>query len=474
MLKKLCAIAAVLLLAGCGGGGGGSGSGSTSTSGSGSGSGSGSSSGSSNSSGTLNNSVSVVIDQGPTALQAGPNGYISSNVAFVSVTICAPGSTTNCQTIDHVMVDTGSVGLRLVGSVLNTSLLNALPLQTDASSNPVGECYQYIDGYVFGSVRQGDLYIGGATPGAGQGEKVANMPLNVLTDPSDSRFSNAPSTCSAGGGTNNGASVQAFGANGIIGIGTTATDCGAACTSGTSSQLGQGNPIYYDCPSSGCSTAITRAASTSAPYQQVINPVAGMSVDNNGTVLVLAAEPSTGAATGSGTLYFGIGTQTNNGLGSAQVYTATSSSSAYGPGYIPVIYKNITLPYSFLDSGSGEYFFEDSTITTCATSKTSEFYGEYCPSSALSLNPTITGLNGASTSGAFTLYNAETQFNSNNGNNSVTPGVGANPSVLYPSVAQSFFSQSFDYGLPFFYGRSVYTAIEGRNAGGTTGPYFAF
>jgi hypothetical protein len=33
---------------------------------------------------------------------------------------------------------------------------------------------------------------------------------------------------------------------------------------------------------------------------------------------------------------------------------------------------------------------------------------------------------------------------------------------------------SFAFGLPFFYGRNVYTAIEGRNAGGTVGPFFAF
>jgi hypothetical protein len=30
----------------------------------------------------------------------------------------------------------------------------------------------------------------------------------------------------------------------------------------------------------------------------------------------------------------------------------------------------------------------------------------------------------------------------------------------------------FDWGLPFFYGRAVYTAIEGR--GTPAGPYFAF
>ena len=32
----------------------------------------------------------------------------------------------------------------------------------------------------------------------------------------------------------------------------------------------------------------------------------------------------------------------------------------------------------------------------------------------------------------------------------------------------------FDWGLPFMYGRSVFTAIEGKRAGTATGPYYAY
>jgi hypothetical protein len=35
-------------------------------------------------------------------------------------------------------------------------------------------------------------------------------------------------------------------------------------------------------------------------------------------------------------------------------------------------------------------------------------------------------------------------------------------------------SGSFDFGLPFFFGKSVYTAIEGQSTPAGTGPYFAF
>jgi len=438
MLKKVIALGALILLSACGGGGG---SGSTASS----------SSSTSTSTPTLTNLVSVVVDQGPASIDTGPDAYTSNNVAYVSVKICAPGSTTNCQTIDHVQVDTGSVGLRIFASVINSSLLSAMPTESDASGNAVGECYQYVDGYVFGSVRKADMTIGG--------ESVASMPFQALAD--TGVFSNVPASCSAGGGSNLG-TVSDFGANGIIGIGVTTTDCGSPCTvSG-----GQSAAIYYDCPTSGCVSIIARAASESAPFQQLPNPVAAFSVDNNGTLLVLPAAPAGGQSTATGTLYFGIGTQTNNSLGSATVYTTTGLSSPYGAGVLNVIYNGVTLPVSFLDSGSSLYFFIDTTITPCPAN--GEFDGFYCPNPALNLSPTIQGLNGASVAGAFTLYNAQTQFASTN---AVVPGVGGNPSIFYPNVD---FSNSFDYGLPFFYGRSVYTAIEGRSAGGTMGPYFAF
>jgi hypothetical protein len=439
MLKRLLVLGALVLLTACGGGGGSS---STASS---------SSTSTSTPTPTLTNLVSVVVDQGPAAIDTGPNAYTSNNVAYVSVTLCAPGSTTNCQTIDHVQVDTGSVGLRIFASVINSSLLSALSTEADAGGNPVGECYQYVDGYVFGSVRQADMTIGG--------ESVANMPFQALAD--TGVFSNVPASCSAGGGTNLG-TVSDFGANGIIGIGVTTTDCGSACAvSG-----GQSAAIYYDCPSSGCGSIIARASSASAPFQQLPNPVAALSVDNNGSILVLPAAPSGGEATATGTLYFGIGTQTNNGLGSATVYTTTGSSSPYGAGVLNVIYNGVTLPVSFLDSGSSLYFFIDTTITPCPAN--GDFDGFYCPSPPVNLSPTIQGLNGASVAGAFTLYDARTQLATTD---AVVPGIGGNPSIFYPNVD---FSNSFDYGLPFFYGRTVYTAIEGRNAGGTTGPYFAF
>lgn len=442
MIKRLCTLAALLVLAACGGHGGGS-STATATNGS-----------NGTATGTppppaLTNFATVTVDAGPPALSTGPNGYSDANLAFVSVTICAPGTST-CQTIDHVEVDTGSVGLRLLQSAVSPTVRAALPNQSDAQSNPVGECYQFVSGYAFGSVRQADVTIGG--------EAVANMPLQVTGD--TGAFANTPSSCSSSGGIAFD-TVYNVGANGILGIGVTTTDCGAYCTTAN----GSGAATYYDCPSSGCGAVITRAAATTAPFQQLPNPVAAMSVDNNGTILSLPPVATGGQPTLTGTLYFGIGTQTNNGLGSAKVLEATTSDSLTGPGLLTAVYNGKSLPDSFIDSGTNIYLFEDDTIPACTDPN---LKGYYCPPSPLALTPTLQGTNGASASAAFTLTSAQILLTTTY---SAIPGIGASPRLLditdpYPS--------SFDFGLPFFFGRNVYTALEGRTAGSAVGPYFAY
>ncbi|HLZ85508.1 MAG TPA: DUF3443 family protein [Caulobacteraceae bacterium] len=442
MIRALLAACALLLLAACGGGGGGV-TGSTAV-------------------GVgasppppptpppppaAQNFATLTVDAGPAGLSSGPNGYIQYNVAYVSVTLCAPGATT-CQTIDHVQVDTGSVGLRVLQSALSPAMLAALPIENDANGNPLGECYGFVDGYAFGSVRLADFQVGG--------EKVAGMPFQVIGD--GGAFAAVPSLCSSGGGANL-AALTALGANGIIGVGVTTTDCGPACAAAG----GHSAAIYYDCPSSGCAAIVAEAPSASAPFQQLPNPVAAMSVDNNGTIISLPAASGAQASL-TGTLYFGIGTETNNALGGASVLLTSTSTNPNGAGLINVVYNGLSLGESFIDSGTNLFLFVDSAIAAC----TGQDAGYYCPTSPLSLNATLQGTNQAVTSVAFTLDNAASLLATND---AVLPGIGGNPNQFSGLNA---YPQSFDFGLPFFYGRKVYTAIEGRNAGGTTGPYYAF
>ncbi|WP_375391384.1 DUF3443 family protein [uncultured Sphingomonas sp.] len=398
---------------------------------------------------TVANTTTVTLDAGPAALNVGSGAYSAFNEPYVTVTICAPGSTTNCQTIDHVILDTGSVGLRIIQPVLRAALLAALPAETDAGGNAVGECYQYVNSYAFGSVRKADFSIAG--------EKVANMPFQTIGD--TGLFAAVPASCSAGGGAAI-TTVQDFGANAIIGVGTTTTDCGAICTvSG-----GQAAAIYYDCPTSGCASIIGRAASAVAPFEQLPNPVAAFPTDNNGVILTLPSVPRAGLPGLTGTVTFGIGTQADNALTAANVLPVTDSSSRRGPGVLTVTYNGKQLTQSFLDSGSDDYYFIDTTLPPCTDA---DFIAFYCPASPLPLTPVLTATNGVTASGAFTLYSPFGVA----ADAVVAPGLGLNPTLITPPLP---FANSFDFGVPFFFGRTVYTAIEGRSAGGVQGPYFAF
>jgi hypothetical protein len=92
--------------------------------------------------GPAQNIQAIVVNAGPT------NNYF--NGAFTSVTICAPGQSTACQTINGVLVDTGSTGLRVLASALSLSLRQ----QTAANGASIVECAQFLDGFTWVRSRQ--------------------------------------------------------------------------------------------------------------------------------------------------------------------------------------------------------------------------------------------------------------------------------------------------------------------------------
>ena len=179
--------------------------------------------------------------------------------------------------------------------------------------------------------------------------------------------------------------------------------------------------------------------------------------DNNGVILQLPGVPVSGATSASGYLVFGIGTRSNNGLGSATVIGADPST-----GEFITSYDGRNLSGSFIDSGSNGLFFVDAAIVNCSSSVGDQFY---CPSSTLQLAATDQGTNGNTSPVSFQIANlgslSQTTFARDDvgGNGSSIAGLGTG---------------YFDWGLPFFYGRTVFVAIEGRAAGSATGPYFAF
>ena len=82
----------------------------------------------------------------PISVNPGPEGDYSNGL-FTSVILCVPG-TSNCQTVNDILLDTGSFGLRILASALTLSL----PGQVDASGNPIGECVPFVKSFTWGPV----------------------------------------------------------------------------------------------------------------------------------------------------------------------------------------------------------------------------------------------------------------------------------------------------------------------------------
>jgi len=373
----------------------------------------GSSSSSGGSNGGGNNVLPVVANAGPA------NNYI--NGLFTAVTVCVPGQS-NCQTVNGVLVDTGSVGLRVLSSALTLSL----PPQTAAGGGQVLECAQFQDGFTWGPIAMADVKL--------SGKQASGIPIQVIDE---SRFP-IPQQCTSTGSSED--TLDSLGANGILGVGLFREDCGPACAS-----LGASNPaFYFGCPSSGCVVIAQPNA------QQLQNPVWLFSGDNNGIMIQLPSVPEAGTTAISGSLVFGIGTQSNNALGSARVLTTDAA------GNFTTLYNGQSYTDSFIDSGSNGLFFLDAMTTglpLCTSSK--DFY---CPAQTRSLSASQRGANGAVSSFQFSIGDADTV---------------PNQFAVYGELGGPN-AGSFNWGLPFFFGRTIFVAIEGQSAPGGIAPYWAY
>ena len=374
---------------------------------------------------TPSSSAAASTNVQPIAVETGLVGNV--NMVFASVTLCAPGNSSNCQTIDNIVVDTGSSGLRVMSSALADTL--TLPRLVDSAGNPVVECAHFVDGYTWGPVKQADLKIAG--------ERANSLSIQVIGDPS---VAAAPARCAATGPSKN--SVQELRANGILGLSVFRQDCGSGCAQPNN------RGIYYSCTSSVCQQLPIPTT------QQVQNPVSLFAVNSNGVIIQLPSVPAAGAASVAGSLVFGIGTQANNGLGNATVVGVDP-----GSGNFTTLYNGNSYSAGFIDSGSNGLLFED-TITVCSKATAAPDF--YCPPATINRSATIQGSNGASATVNFSIANADMLLSGN-------PGFAA-----FPNLGAPFAADGFDWGLPFFYGRNVYIAIEGASTPAGLGPYVAF
>ena len=351
------------------------------------------------------------------------------NSLYVTATICYPGvqSGNQCSTVDHMLLDTGSVGVRVVASALGSALASQLPAQTGATNDPtsnapIAQCATFASGYTWGSVKRADVTIGS--------EQAGNLPVQVI---GDGAFA-TPSDCVSRGGANL-SSVAALGANGVIGIGQGIRDFPSAAQSVLPAN-------YYYCTSSGACTGARVPLDT-----QIMNPVADFTSDNNGTIISLPVLPSGGQATATGQLTFGVGTQQNNALPSTANIVPLDQN-----GYFTTSYRGSSLT-GVIDSGTNVYYFPDGTIPITGD--------VYTPSSPLSLSATLKPNSGSATP-------TTVSFQVGNALNLLASRYAAYDSIGAPV------SGWFMWGLPFFFGRNVYTVLNGAKIGSQTGPFVAF
>ena len=359
--------------------------------------------------------VMAVTVNGSLCNGATSSGYF--NKPCVSVTVCNPDGSA-CQTVNDILLDTGSYGLRIFKQAIPGLTLTQAPSGTGS----LAECIQFADNStIWGPVQTARVQLAG--------EPAITIPIHVI----DASFG-TPTSC----GTPD-ANPVAAGYAGILGVGPLAQDCGSSCAN--SAQIG----VYFSCVGSSCTGASVAIAN------QVPNPVASLPLggDSNGILVQLPAVPPGGVQSVNGSLLLGIGTQANNTPVSPTVLPTDQQGD-----FRTLFGGNNSI--SFLDTGSNALFFPNATsIPICSDPNW------YCPPSTLSLSATMIGAQGSLTKTVpFNVGNFNSLFSSTSNVFSETGG---------PS------SFGFDWGLPFFLGRNVFIGINGRNAPGLgTGPYVAF
>jgi hypothetical protein len=356
----------------------------------------------------------------PVVVESGPGRNV--NMPYVTVTVCSPG-TNHCQSINNVLLDTGSTGLRLFANQIDSTV--ELPPHRIGDSSSISECAQFLSMVAWGSVRQADVVMGG--------ERAASVAIQLM----DANYAPLPSDCGDAPlvSTSNSSRTKALYANGILGVGLFVND-------------GQ---IYFNCASPDASCQISPRTS-----QQVQNPVRGFAVNNNGIAIQLPTLSEQGANRAQGYLIFGVGTQSNNQLGKANVVPVDRSSGTF-----TTVYKGRTLSNSMIDSGSNGLYFDDSQAFPASCVRPSGFY---CPDSAQHLSASI----------ALATSSAQVDFQIANANTLFAPGTNLAFNNLGGPAGDTF----FDWGLPFFFGRTVFTVIEGQQVGlgspTLSGPFHAF
>jgi hypothetical protein len=371
------------------------------------------------------NNPSVPSDSNivPITISTAPGSSV--NQPLVSATICVPGTNT-CQTINNLLLDTGSYGLRIFKSLITISL----PQVNDPGGGTLAECVGYLTGSQWGPLAKADVYLG-----QNGGTEAASINIQEV----DSTF---PAGIPASSDCSSGADVDPThsGYNGIIGVGLVTNDCGTGCTDPQAT-------YYFSCASGICNAETVNAT------HQTQNPVAFMPTgSNNGVALTLPSVDACGTSGTTGYLALGVGTQSNN------TPPVTANILGADPTFLTMLttFQGSQNQNAFIDSGSNTYgFLPAGSVGDDLTNCGGGADGFFCPTDSPSYSATMQAASGGSKVTALSLVNS--------GNSA------------FSTIGSYGISSEFDWGIDFFFGRTVYVVISGKTAAGLgTGPLWAF
>jgi len=352
----------------------------------------------------------------PNVINANVNHGITGqgvDQAFAHVRICVPGSTTQCQNLGGLLIDTGSFGLRIFAQALTVKL----PVQMSGPDR-VGECAFFGSLTAWGRVATADVTMGGEPT-------ISSLPVQII-NPNFPATGDRPKSCN-GSNAPIARTPQQENFNGILGVGLLQYDGGLT--------------QYYACTSTTCTPM-----SQPALADQVQNPVALLPVDNNGVLLSFSLPPATGASTLTGQLIFGINTESNNHIPDTfTVYPADPTTLSF-----TTTYQGRNISESFIDSGSNGFFYHNPYLALCPGSPW------YCPAALSGQHATNTGFDSPNSGLVkFNIANAFGLFISGN-------------AAFFDLGADLGGGTLFDWGLPFFFGRKVFVGIAGKSITGVT------
>ena len=389
----------------------------------------------------LNHSMSIKVSPNYQSNLACSN----INTPCVSVTICpdnAPTSST-CTTVNNILIDSGSGGLRVFRSLLTNTNLT---IESTSNGNEIADCVTYGDG----SATWGPMAL--ATLTLESLSTTQSIPIQLI----DSTYPN----------TTTSAICQS-----TDGLPTTPTTLGFNGLLGTVPIVYDNVSSYYSCNQNSCTQIINPQES-----QVAANPIAFLPAGyENGVTFKFPALGDTGAINAEGFAIFGVGTNIDNTppdsvnlnyypISSSTVPTGADGQSTTIPiSMLTSLDDSPNITYGFLDTGSNYLYFDDSNIPKTVTNYS--YY--YSPSNLVTLQP----YNTTKAYDSVLEESVATSINVYNGNYLFGQ---TNNSAFNDNAAPYGVPYYIDYGLPFFFGKTIYMCFEGKVCNGIAGPYWAF